>query len=63
MHVRNTSRPHTCLGIQVNCTTNNLLMILRNFDIIKFHPLQPGIAYLYPLKIPENLKIFRFQGV
>ena len=37
-HVRNKSRPHTCLGIQVNCTTNNLLMILQNFHIIKFIP-------------------------
>ena len=28
------------------------------------HPLQPGIAYLYPLKTIENLKIFWcFKGV
>ena len=25
---------------------------------IVFNPLQPGAAYLYPLKTPENLKVF-----
>ena len=29
-----------------------------------FNPLQPGVAFLYPLKTSENLKVFRcFQGV
>ena len=30
----------------------------------EFNPLQPGVAFLYPLKTSENLKVFWcFQGV
>ena len=27
-----------------------------------FNPLEPGDAYLYPLKTSENLQVFCFQG-
>ena len=34
------------------------------FDWNAFNPLQPGVAYLYPLKTSENFKVFWcFHGV
>ena len=32
-------------------------------DSDNINPLQPGVAFLYPLKTSENLKVFCFQGV
>ena len=43
-----------------SCIFLELLLNLRHFSlrIIGFNPLQPGVAYLYPLKTSENLKVF-----
>ena len=49
-----------------------LIKVLAKFEFsstslntINFHfnPLQPGVAFLYPLKTSENLYVFCFQGV
>ena len=47
--------------------TYGFLMSSRKHELISsisLNPLQPGIAFLYPLKASENLKVFWcFQGV
>ena len=35
-----------------------LLLVLS-----EFYPLQPGVAFLYPLKTSENFQLFRFSDV
>ena len=54
------------------CSTSNSVMkytqwslkgITGNFQNKILNPLQPGVAYLYPLKTSENVKVFCFQGV
>ena len=33
-------------------------------EFYSFNPLQPGVAYLYPLKASENLEVFYvFRGI
>ena len=40
----------------------NFPKVLFTFDLI--NPLQPSVAFLYPLKTSENLRVFWcFQGV
>ena len=45
-----------CPKFVVTCTVT--------LDNELLNPLQPGVAFLYPLKTSENLKVFwYFQGV
>ena len=41
-----------------------LTKLKKRIKCTKFNPLQPGVAYLYPLKSSENFYAFWcFQGV
>ena len=45
-------------------TNQELSALSRISKLTTLNPLQPGVAFLYPLKTSENLKVFRcFQGV
>ena len=54
------------MGTQQQCFLIVVIVLheKQKRKIFKLNPLQPDVAYLYPLKTSENLKVFEcFQEV
>ena len=47
----------TCL-VLLSCLRYNALFWSYISSFTSFNPLQPGVAFLYPLKTSENLQVF-----